>query len=95
MYFGYSDTVTRYFVILQFSNFVLVTFHYEFYAIQKQPFSKHGGWNHSSISKPEFLDVSHTDYYNHISLINNIVSENKLEILAEFDNSLSSTEASQ
>ena len=44
------------------------------------------------ISKPEFLEVSHTDFYNHISLINNIVSEDKLEILAEFDNS-SSTEA--
>ena len=73
---------------MQFSNFVLATFHYEFYAIQKQLFSKHGGWNHSSISKPEFLEVRHTDYYNHISLINNIVSENKLEILAEFDNSL-------
>ena len=44
------------------------------------------------IRKPEFLEVSHTDFYNHISLINNIVSEDKLEILAEFDNS-SSTEA--
>ena len=44
------------------------------------------------ISKPEFLEVSHTDFYNHISLINNIVTEDKLEILAEFDNS-SSTEA--
>ena len=44
------------------------------------------------ISKPEFLEVSHTDFYNHISLINNIVSEDKLEILAKFDNS-SSTEA--
>ena len=44
------------------------------------------------ISKPEFLEVSHTDFYNHINLINNIVSEDKLEILAEFDNS-SSTEA--
>ena len=44
------------------------------------------------ISKPEFLEVSHTDFYNHISLINNIVSEDKLEILAEFDNS-SSAEA--
>ena len=41
------------------------------------------------ISKPEFLEVSHTDFYNHISLINNIVSEDKLEILAEFDNSSS------
>ena len=39
------------------------------------------------ISKPEFLEVSHTDFYNHISLINNIVSEDKLEILAEFDSS--------
>ena len=45
-----------------------------------------------AISKPEFLEVSHTDFHNHISLINNIVSEDKLEILAEFDNSLS-TEA--
>ena len=44
------------------------------------------------INKPEFLKVSHTDFYNHISLINNIVSEDKLEILAEFDSS-SSTEA--
>ena len=44
------------------------------------------------ISKSEFLEVSHTDFYNHISLINNIVSEDKLEILAEFVNS-SSTEA--
>ena len=34
------------------------------------------------IRKPEFLEVSHTDFYNHISLINNIVSEDKLEILA-------------
>ena len=41
------------------------------------------------ISKPEFLEVSHTDFYNHISLINNIVSEDKLEILAEFNNSSS------
>ena len=44
------------------------------------------------ISKLEFLEVSHTDFYNHISLINNIVSEGKLEILVEFDNS-SNTEA--
>ena len=44
------------------------------------------------ISKPEFLEVSHTDFFNHISLINNIVSEDKPEILAEFDNS-SGTEA--
>ena len=44
------------------------------------------------ISKPEILEASHTDFYNHISLINNIVSEDKLEILAKFDNS-SSTEA--
>ena len=44
------------------------------------------------ISKPEFSEVSHTDFYNHISLINNIVSRDKLEMLAEFDNS-SSTEA--
>ena len=44
------------------------------------------------INKPQFLEVSHTDFYNHISLINNIVSGDKLEILAEFDSS-SSTEA--
>ena len=44
------------------------------------------------ISKPELLEVSHTDFYNHISWINNIASEDKLEILAEFDSS-SSTEA--
>ena len=44
------------------------------------------------INKPEFLEVSHTDFYNHISLINNIVSEDKLEILAGFD-SCSSREA--
>ena len=43
-------------------------------------------------SKPEFLEASHTDFCNHISLINNIVSKDKLEILEEFDNS-SSTEA--
>ena len=36
------------------------------------------------ISKPEFSEVSHTDFYNHISLINNIVSGDKLEILAVF-----------
>ena len=46
------------------------------------------------ISKPEFLEVGHTDFYNHISLINDIVSEDKLKILAEFDNS-SSTEANE
>ena len=45
------------------------------------------------ISKPEFLEVSHTDFYSHVSLINNIASEDKLEILEEFDN-CSSTEAS-
>ena len=39
------------------------------------------------ISKPEFLGVSHTDFYIHISLINNIVSEDKPEILAELDSS--------
>lgn len=44
------------------------------------------------ISKPEFLEVSHTDFYGHISLIYNIISEEKLKILAEFDNS-SNTEA--
>ena len=26
------------------------------------------------ISKPEFLEVGHTDFYNHISLIDNIIS---------------------
>ena len=36
------------------------------------------------ISKPEFSEVSHIDFYNY--------SEDKLEILAEFNNS-SSTEA--
>ena len=41
------------------------------------------------ISKPENLEASHTDFYNHISLINNIVSEDKLEILAELDSSSS------
>ena len=44
------------------------------------------------ISKPEFLEVGHTDFYIHISLINNIVSEDKLEILGEFGN-FSSTKA--
>ena len=44
------------------------------------------------ISKPELLEVSHTDFYNHNNLINNIVSKDKLEILAEIDN-FSSTEA--
>ena len=44
------------------------------------------------IRRPDFLEVNHTDFYSHISLINNIVSEDKLEILAEFDNS-SITEA--
>ena len=33
------------------------------------------------INKPEFLEVSHTDFYNHISLINNIISEDKFEII--------------
>ena len=44
------------------------------------------------IRKLEVLEVSHIDFYSHASLINNIASEDKLEILAEFDNS-SSTEA--
>ena len=44
------------------------------------------------ISKPEFLEVSHDNFYNRIRLINNIVSEDMLEILAEFDSS-SSAEA--
>ena len=44
------------------------------------------------ISKQEFLEVSHTDFYSHVSLINNIVSKGKLELLAEFESS-SSTEA--
>ena len=43
-------------------------------------------------SKLEVLEVSHIDFYSHASLINNIVSEDKLEILAEFDSS-PSTEA--
>ena len=37
----------------------------------------------------EFLGVSHSDFYSHVSVINNIVNEGKLEILAKFDNSLS------
>ena len=41
------------------------------------------------ISKPEFLEVSLTDFYSLVSLVNNIVSEDKLEILAESDNSSS------
>ena len=44
------------------------------------------------ISKPEFLEVSHADFYNHISLINKFDSEDRVGILAEFDSS-SSTEA--
>ena len=44
------------------------------------------------IQKTEFLEVNHTDFYSHVSLINNIVSKDKFEILTEFDN-LSSTEA--
>ena len=44
------------------------------------------------ISKTEFLEISHTDFYSHISLITNIVSEDNLEILPEFENS-SNTEA--
>ena len=39
------------------------------------------------IRKLEVLEVSHIDFYSHASLINNIASEDKLEILAEFDNS--------
>ena len=45
-------------------------------------------------SKPEFLEVSHTDFRSHISLINNVVSEDKLQILTEFDNSSSSSSSS-
>ena len=37
----------------------------------------------------EFLGVSHSDFYSHVSVINNIANDDKLEILAEFDNSLS------
>ena len=44
------------------------------------------------ISKSEFREISHTDFYSHISLITNIVSEDNLEILPEFENS-SNTEA--
>ena len=44
------------------------------------------------IRKLEVLEVSHIDFYSHASLINNIASEDKLEILGEFDNS-SSAEA--
>ena len=39
------------------------------------------------ISKHKFLEVSHTDFPSHISLINSIVNKDKLEIQAEFDNS--------
>ena len=85
----YSDTVTRYFVILHFFNFILGIFHCQFYEIQHSVNMVDGIVK--VISKPEFLAVSHTDFYSHISLINKIVSEEKLEILAEFDNS-SSTE---
>ena len=45
-------------------------------------------------SKPGFLEVSHTDFCSHISLINNIVIEDQLQTLAEFDSS-SSTKASE
>ena len=44
------------------------------------------------ISKPElweYLGVSHSDFYSNVSVINNIVHEDKLEILAEFNNPLS------
>ena len=42
------------------------------------------------ISKPEFLEVSYTDFQSHVSLIN-IINEGKLELLTEFD--VLSTEA--
>ena len=45
------------------------------------------------VSKPKFLEVNHTDFYSHVSLVNNIAIEDKLEIVEEFDNS-SSIEAS-
>ena len=45
------------------------------------------------IKKTEFLEVSHTDFYGHVTVINNIVSEDKLELLAEFQ-IFSSTKAS-
>ena len=43
------------------------------------------------ISKPEFLEVSYTDFQSRVSLINNIINEGKLEPLTEFD--VLSTEA--
>ena len=73
----YSDTVPRYFVILHFFSFILGIFHYQFYEMQHSVNMVDGIVK--VISKPEFLAVSHTDFYSHISL------------LAEFDNS-SSTE---
>ena len=33
------------------------------------------------ISKPEFSEVSHIDFYSHVSRINNSVSEDKLDRL--------------
>ena len=44
------------------------------------------------IKKTEFLEVSHTDFYSNVTLINNMVSEDKLEVLVEFQN-FSSTKA--
>ena len=45
------------------------------------------------VSKPKFLEGNHTDFYSHVSLVNNIAIEDKLEIAEEVDNS-SSIEAS-
>ena len=47
------------------------------------------------ISKPEFLEVSVTDFYSHVSLINNIVSEDRLKVLVEFDNSSAEVNTSE
>lgn len=41
------------------------------------------------MSKPAFLKVSYTDFYRRVSLINNIINEDRLEVLTEFDNSSS------
>ena len=48
------------------------------------------------MSEPAFLKVSYTDFYRRVSLINNIINEDRLEILIEFDNSSSAeTNASE
>ena len=45
------------------------------------------------VSKPNVLEVNHTDFYSHVSLVNNIAIDDKLEIVEEFDNT-STIEAS-